>query len=94
MDLYFHGLEAPLCYFPKTCFAAIQSGVKPVKKTGTVEWAPDMKALSAMANSFHDSGSGAHLKEGEGKNAYIQQVWPEWNDETAEEVPDARYSGY
>ena len=36
VDLYFHGLEAPLCYFPKTCFAAIQSGVKSVKKTGTL----------------------------------------------------------
>ena len=44
------------------------------------------KALSAMERSFHDSGSGSHTTEGEGKNPCIQRVWPEWSDDLAHEV--------
>lgn len=68
---YFLGLEQPLAYFPKT----VLSGMERVM-------AGKEDADAKMANSFNDG----YYFSGEGRQRYIQRVWPQWNDILASTV--------
>lgn len=64
-ELYYQGMNQPLAYFPKTAFTGIERQLKGKEDTE-----------SKMAQVFNDSYSFA----GEGSDAYISRVWPEWNN--------------
>ena len=74
ISLLYEGMNKPLCYFPRTALAAIEASLK------RGEWVEDKeRATKEMAKSFNDS----YLTSGEGKNAYIRRIWPDWNDQLA-----------
>ena len=76
--LFYQGMTQPLAYFPKTSLAAIEAGFS---RGGT--WADDEeKSLKKMAEAFNDG----FMSSGEGNNAYIGRIWPQWNDALAQEV--------
>ena len=81
IELYYHGLNQPLPYFPKTAQAGIQACIG---RDGN--WKDDAetieKSLKKMADCFNDG----YLFPGEGADSYIARVWPQWNDELAVEV--------
>ena len=80
-ELYYQGLNQPLAYFPKTAMAAIQAHIG---RDGS--WKSDeeteQKALTKMTECFNDG----YLFAGEGSDDYIQRVWPQWNDDVAQEA--------
>ncbi|WP_434996945.1 exodeoxyribonuclease V subunit gamma [Vibrio scophthalmi] len=76
--LFYQGMTKPLVYFPKTSLAAIEAGFS---RGGA--WADDEeKSLKKMAEAFNDG----FMSSGEGNNAYIGRIWPQWNDALAQEV--------
>lgn len=76
--LFYQGMTKPLAYFPKTSLAAIEAGFS---RGG--EWADDEeKSLKKMADAFNDS----FIAPGEGKDTYIARIWPQWNEQLAQEV--------
>lgn len=76
--LFYEGMTKPLAYFPKTSLAAIEAGFS---RSG--EWVDDEeKSLKKMADAFNDS----FIAQGEGKDTYISRIWPQWNDELAQQV--------
>ncbi|HAS62353.1 MAG TPA: exonuclease V subunit gamma, partial [Vibrio sp.] len=76
--LFYQGMTKPLAYFPKTSLAAIDAGFS---RGG--EWADDEeKSLKKMIDAFNDG----FISQGEGNNSYIARIWPQWNDELAQEV--------
>ncbi len=76
--LFYQGMTQPLAYFPKTALAAIEAGFS---RGG--EWADDEeKSLKKMADAFNDS----FIASGEGRDAYIARIWPQWNEQLAQEV--------
>lgn len=81
IELYYHGLNQPLAYFPKTAMAAMQAHIG---RDGS--WKDDddieQKALTKMAECFNDG----YLFAGEGSDNYIQRVWPQWQDGLAQEA--------
>ena len=81
IELYYQGLNQPLAYFPKTAMAAIQAHIG---RDGS--WKSDeeteQKALTKMAECFNDG----YLFAGEGCDDYIQRVWPQWNDDVAQDA--------
>ncbi|MCD9553873.1 exodeoxyribonuclease V subunit gamma [Photobacterium carnosum] len=81
IELYYQGLNQPLAYFPKTAMAAIQAHIG---RDGS--WKSDeeteQKALTKMAECFNDG----YLFAGEGSDDYIQRVWPQWNDDVAQDA--------
>lgn len=81
VELYYHGLNQPLPYFPKTAQAGIQACIG---RDGS--WKDDEdtidKSLKKMADCFNDG----YLFPGEGADSYIARVWPQWNDELAAEA--------
>ncbi|OLQ79468.1 exodeoxyribonuclease V subunit gamma [Photobacterium proteolyticum] len=80
-EAYYQGLTQPLPYFPRTVLAGLQACQD---KKGN--WYDDEetrdKAKAKMAEAFN----GGYMFEGEGTNAYINRVWPEWNDDLASEL--------
>ncbi|MCD9546136.1 exodeoxyribonuclease V subunit gamma [Photobacterium carnosum] len=81
IELYYQGLNQPLAYFPKTAMAAIQAHIGrdgSWKSDGETE----QKALTKMAECFNDG----YLFAGEGGDDYIQRVWPQWNDDVAQDA--------
>lgn len=81
VDLYYHGLNQPLPYFPKTAQAGILACIG---RDGS--WKDDEdtreKSLKKMADCFNDG----YLFPGEGSDSYIARVWPQWSDELAIEA--------
>nr|WP_269154189.1 exodeoxyribonuclease V subunit gamma [Photobacterium carnosum] len=81
IELYYQGLNQPLAYFPKTAMAAIQAHIG---RDGS--WKSDeeteQKALTKMAECFNDG----YLFAGEGSDDYIQRVWPQWDDDVAQDA--------
>lgn len=78
VSLFYQGMTQPLAYFPKTSLAAIDAGFS---RGGA--WADDEeKSLKKMADAFNDG----FMSSGEGNNAYISRIWPQWNDGVAQEV--------
>ena len=78
VHLFYQGMTKPLAYFPKTSLASVEAGFS---RGGT--WADDEeKSLKKMADAFNDG----FMSSGEGNNAYISRIWPQWNDELAQEV--------
>lgn len=81
IELYYHGLNQPLPYFPKTAQVGIQACIG---RDGS--WKDDEetieKSLKKMADCFNDG----YLFPGEGSDSYIARVWPQWNDELAVEA--------
>ncbi|WP_283597098.1 exodeoxyribonuclease V subunit gamma [Photobacterium phosphoreum] len=81
IELYYQGLNQPLAYFPKTAMAAIQAHIG---RDGS--WKDDadteQKALTKMAECFNDG----YLFAGEGSDDYIKRVWPQWQDEVAQQA--------
>nr|WP_269135174.1 exodeoxyribonuclease V subunit gamma [Vibrio cincinnatiensis] len=77
VQLYYQGMSSPLPYFPKTALAAVEAGFSRGK------WVEDeQKARKKMADTFNDGYSSS----GEGSNEYIARIWPQWNEELAEQV--------
>jgi exodeoxyribonuclease V gamma subunit len=80
-EAYYQGLTQPLPYFPRTVLAGLQACQD---KKGN--WYDDEetrdKAKAKMAEAFN----GGYMFDGEGTNAYINRVWPEWNDDLASEL--------
>ncbi len=75
--LYYQGMNQPLAYFPKTALAGIEACIN---KAG--EWVDDEeKCLSKMADMFNGG-----FFPGEGTDSYISRIWPQWNDELAQQV--------
>ncbi|WP_428772283.1 exodeoxyribonuclease V subunit gamma [Vibrio sp.] len=73
-ELYFQGLNQPLCYFPQTCLAGVEAGFNRGK------WVEDPdRARQKMAEAFNDG----YLRRGEGRNDYIRRIWPQWQAELA-----------
>lgn len=83
LELFQQGNRQPLTYFPATAWAASEVYFKQGK------WIDDenkqtLQELSQqkMSESFH----GDYQWQGEGGNAYISRVWPQWDDELARQV--------
>ncbi|AIW18004.1 exodeoxyribonuclease V subunit gamma [Vibrio coralliilyticus] len=75
--LFYQGMTTPLTYFPNTALACVEAGFS------RGNWADDEeKSLKKMADTFNDG----YLSHGEGANAYIARIWPEWSDELAMQV--------
>lgn len=75
--LFYQGMTEPLPYFPKTVQAAIEAGFS------RGQWVDDEeKSLKKMAETFNDG----FMTHGEGNNAYIARLWPQWNEELAQQV--------
>ncbi|WP_027251633.1 exodeoxyribonuclease V subunit gamma [Photobacterium halotolerans] len=80
---YLAGQSSPLPFFPRTA----QAGLEALRdKSG--HWLTDEesqdKAFVKMAGVFNDS----YLFSGEGSNAYIARVWPNWQNDLAIEAMD------
>lgn len=74
IGLFYQGMTDPLCYFPKTALACVEAGFS------RGHWADDEeKSYKKMADAFNDS----YMASGEGNNAYISRIWPNWNDDLA-----------
>jgi exodeoxyribonuclease V gamma subunit len=69
--LYYSGLNRPLAYFPRSA----QAGVEQLLKNKA-------DAAEKMGQAFNDS----FLFAGEGSDAYIARVWPQWNDMLAQQA--------
>ncbi|WP_068712264.1 exodeoxyribonuclease V subunit gamma [Vibrio tritonius] len=75
--LFYQGLTEPLAYFPRTALACVEAGFS------RGNWVDDEeKSLKKMADTFNDG----YMTTGEGNNPYIQRIWPQWNDELAQQV--------
>jgi exodeoxyribonuclease V gamma subunit len=75
--LLYQGMNKPLCYFPRTALAAIEANLQ------RGDWVEDKeRAAKKMAESFNDG----YLTTGEGHNNYIGRIWPDWNDDLAQNV--------
>ena len=75
--LFYQGMTEPLSYFPKTSLACIEAGFS------RGNWVDDEeKSLKKMADAFNDS----YMAPGEGNNAYISRIWPNWNEELAQQT--------
>ncbi|MGF1775584.1 exodeoxyribonuclease V subunit gamma [Vibrio nomapromontoriensis] len=76
LSLYVQGLDQPLAYFPETAMAGIEANYS------RGAWKPDdEKMLSKMEAKF----VGGYMVTGEGGNAYISRVWPQWEESMAQE---------
>ncbi|WP_038174930.1 exodeoxyribonuclease V subunit gamma [Vibrio pacinii] len=77
VGLFYQGMTQPLPYFPKTALANIEAGFNRGR------WVDDEeKSSKKMADTFNDS----FMAAGEGTNAYIARIWPNWNQQLAAEV--------
>ncbi len=75
--LFYQGMTSPIAYFPRTALACIEAGFSRGK------WVDDEdKSLKKMADSFNDG----FATTGEGNNAYIARIWPQWNEELAQQT--------
>ena len=81
MEGYDCGLTQPLPYFPRTAHAGIQACID---KKG--QWCDDEATLSKAAGKRAEAFNGGYMFEGEGNNSYIYRVWPQWDDEVAEQL--------
>ncbi|WP_261857808.1 exodeoxyribonuclease V subunit gamma [Photobacterium sanguinicancri] len=81
IELYFDGLNQPLAYFPKTALAGIQARIG---RDGSFKDDDEtiQKALKKMADTFNDG----YLFAGEGADSYIARVWPNWDDNLANDA--------
>ncbi|MFA0440704.1 exodeoxyribonuclease V subunit gamma [Vibrio sp. 10N.286.49.C2] len=76
LSLFVEGLDQPLAYFPETAMAGIEANFS------RGAWKPDdEKMLSKMEAKF----IGGYMMIGEGGNPYISRVWPQWDDNMAQE---------
>ncbi len=74
IDLFVNGQDLALAYFPETAMAGVEANFS------RGAWTPnDEKMLTKMEARF----CGGFMTIGEGSNAYIARVWPEWNEELA-----------
>ncbi|MGR5542527.1 hypothetical protein ACPV5V_28675, partial [Vibrio campbellii] len=62
---------------PVTALAAVEAGFS---RGNWVE--DDEKSLKKMADAFQ----GGYMSTGEGENEYIARVWPQWEDDLANQV--------
>lgn len=75
--LFYQGMTEPLAYFPRTSLACVEAGFN------RGNWVDDEeKSLKKMADTFNDS----FIAAGEGGNAYISRIWPNWNDDLAAQL--------
>jgi len=75
--LYYQGMTSPIPYFPKTVLACVEAGFSRGK------WVDDeTKSLKKMADTFNDG----FATSGEGNDVYIARIWPEWNEDLAQQV--------
>ncbi|WP_264874899.1 exodeoxyribonuclease V subunit gamma [Vibrio agarivorans] len=75
--LFSQGVNQPLPYLPVTALAAVEAGFS------RGNWAEDdEKSLKKMADAFQ----GGYMSTGEGENEYIARVWPQWEDDLANQV--------
>ncbi len=86
---YYQGLNAPLCFVPKTAMAGVEVGYEKSDWSqnnstwfGFTKESDKEKAIKAMAKVFQDSYSFA----GEGSNDYIQRIWKQWTPELGAEL--------
>ncbi|WP_036818400.1 exodeoxyribonuclease V subunit gamma, partial [Photobacterium sanctipauli] len=81
VEAYYHGLTQPLAYFPRTVLAGMQARLD---KQGN--WCDDEDTLGKAKGKMAEAFNGGYMFEGEGNNAYINRVWPEWHDELAADL--------
>ncbi|WP_064602154.1 exodeoxyribonuclease V subunit gamma [Photobacterium sp. J15] len=81
MQAYYQGLTRPLAYFPRTALAGLQACQD---KQGN--WCDDADILDKAKAKMAEAFNGGYMFEGEGNNAYIYRVWPEWNCELADDA--------
>ena len=81
IQAYYQGLTRPLPYFPRTALAGLQASQD---KQGN--WCDDADTLDKAKAKMAEAFNGGYLFEGEGNNAYIYRVWPEWNSELADDA--------
>ncbi|WP_299020428.1 exodeoxyribonuclease V subunit gamma [uncultured Photobacterium sp.] len=81
MTAYYQGLTQPLSYFPRTVLAGLQACQD---KQG--HWCDDDDTLDKAKAKMAEAFNGGYMFEGEGTNAYIHRVWPEWNEILAGDV--------
>ncbi|MGF1684506.1 exodeoxyribonuclease V subunit gamma [Photobacterium minamisatsumaniensis] len=81
VEAYYLGLTLPLPYFPRTVLSGMQSCLD---KQGN--WCDDVDTLDKAKGKMAEAFNGGYMFEGEGKNAYINRVWPEWHDELAADL--------
>lgn len=78
--LYVEGMNHPLAYFPQVALAGIEAGFNRQR-----EWHEDEeKAAKKMQEAF--IGNDFSAVGGEGQNAYIARVWPQWSDALSQTV--------
>lgn len=81
VEAYYQGLTQPLPYFPRTVLAGLQACQD---KKGN--WYDDEETLDKAKAKMAEAFNGGYIFEGEGTNAYINRVWPEWNDVLASDL--------
>ncbi|MDA9558205.1 exodeoxyribonuclease V subunit gamma [Vibrio sp.] len=78
VQYYYQGLNQPLPYFPECAKTMVETCID---KTG--QWSVDVdKVSAAMEKRF----IGGFQQEGEGENAYISRIWPQWHSGLSEEL--------
>ena len=76
---YFHGLNQPMPYLPKSAMAAIEAGLN----KGT--WVGD---VDEMKKKVQQVFVGGQFISGETENPYIARVWPEADDQLLSQLVD------
>jgi exodeoxyribonuclease V gamma subunit len=77
VEWYYKGITEPFAYFPKTALAGIEANIK------KGEWIEDRdKSHSKMADAF----TGGYFANGEGDDPYIARIWPQWNENLAQQI--------
>ena len=80
-EAYYQGLTQPLPYFPRTVLAGLQACQD---KQGN--WQDNEDTLEKARAKMAEAYNGGYMFEGEGSNAYINRVWPEWNEVLAADL--------
>lgn len=81
---YLQGSQAPLAYFPRSCWAWLEAALGPLSDNprgigfdpATLDEKTQEKAQKALLGAFEDN----FIRQGEGRDPYIARVWPQWHE--------------